>query len=924
MSPESIIIEKLFEANKNDKLAIFAGAGISKSSDIKGNEMPTWDNLIENIKNKINEKNETDFLKIAQYLYNTVGEDEYYKTLENMIPASFLPSNVHKCIFDINPHIIITTNWDTILESANQKYTQFYDIVSNDRELVKSVFHHKIIKMHGDFSHHNIVFKEDDYLNYENSFPLISNYIKSILSTHTVLFLGYSYNDINLKLIIQWLRNNLDYRPDMYLTDFDSGSNRIGYLKNHGIETVILSDINNKLDGINDLAIYSRMTYTFLDKIYKGYNYIDFKNPDNVIQFIYKKINPLESLNVILLDQIQKLLTNCDYVFDSDCSAVLQFYNHLLTGDYNRETRDIHIQFVEILNYTVNGEKPSPVLMELFSIFVKAGIKGIMLEKDDSTNAKQTYINFRSFLNQEIDVFKSNNFDFNYLNYPLDSENVDVLFDSAFKLYNLNKIEKSYNLMEKIIEITASANDHVNLFIALFNRNILLRRLKYDLDYKDKYTHIEECDMESRYNNLTSQLKISIGPVYSFLNFSEIYKYLHLSIDELDHIRKHKRSIDSGGFVYSSNIYKFSGQHINLMNFVMSNKIMIENFQEFKKINRNFVEIALLRQTQKEDTIFTRPEIYACIRYFDIDELKLLLLDFYTEESKKTGTFKLEKCNKDWLIETVLKNCMDQYLIDNDILYSPFPSYIDKIIFILSIIELSDDDYNNIFSFINNLISRKSNGIILFQSINLFLGLQHRIFNKQIEKKIFIDILETLMNKIIDEKINGYEFMALSRNYLSNLYGYASIAGVIFENNDIVDKLFASISEYEPESKLDLIQNFILNIYQISNDSLKDTIKNYILSFTIDDKVPICKRISYNNALVILGIIEFSQEILNEIKTYIEPYTKNNIFDTYLYLLNSQIEYMLTKMNIKELGDISVKIKDAIKKYQETENRSIF
>jgi len=60
--------------------------------------------------------------------------------------------------------------------------------------------------MHGDFNNHNIVFKEDDYLDYQYNFPLIENYIKSILSTHTVLFSGCSYNDINYKQIMKWLQ----------------------------------------------------------------------------------------------------------------------------------------------------------------------------------------------------------------------------------------------------------------------------------------------------------------------------------------------------------------------------------------------------------------------------------------------------------------------------------------------------------------------------------------------------------------------------------------------------------------------------------------------------------------------------------------------------------------------------------------------
>jgi hypothetical protein len=445
MSFESVIIEKLDEANKNDKLAIFVGAGISKSSDTDKDKMPSWGTLIENIKSLIDEKDETDYLKIAQYFYNAVGKEEYYKTIEAMFPAFIAPSKVHKRIFDINPHIIITTNWDSILECANQKHVRFYDIVSNDRELTQSVFHHKIIKMHGDFSHRNIVFKESDYLNYENDFPLLSNYIKSILSTHTVLFLGYSYNDINLKMIIQWLRNNMKHGPDMFLAEFHSNPNQIEYLRKQGIVTIILSEINNKLEGINDLEHRSKMTYTFLDKVYIGYDPQNLKNHDNIVQFIYNKIKPLDSLNVILLDQIQKSLTNCDFVFDKDSSAILQFCNQLLTGDYSPEIRAIYIKFVEILNYTVKGEKPSKVLLKIFSMLLKAGIKGIILESDELIDKKQTFITLNSFLNQEINIFKSNILNFSFCNYILDSDNVDVLFEGAFDLYNLNKIEDAYN-----------------------------------------------------------------------------------------------------------------------------------------------------------------------------------------------------------------------------------------------------------------------------------------------------------------------------------------------------------------------------------------------------------------------------------------------------------------------------------------------
>lgn len=51
------------------------------------------------------------------------------------------------------------------------------------------------------------VFKEDDYLQYSQNFPLVENYIKGIFSTCTIVFLGYSYSDYDLKQIVSWISN---------------------------------------------------------------------------------------------------------------------------------------------------------------------------------------------------------------------------------------------------------------------------------------------------------------------------------------------------------------------------------------------------------------------------------------------------------------------------------------------------------------------------------------------------------------------------------------------------------------------------------------------------------------------------------------------------------------------------------------------
>ena len=235
-------LKNIIDANNDNRLAIFVGAGVSKNSETKGLKLPTWNDLIDDLKKDLELTDETDFLKIAQLYYLEFKEHSYLKKLKDYFPDNIRPSLIHKQIFELNPQIIITTNWDTILEKAIEDNAYIYDVIRCDEDLVKSTLQKKVVKMHGDFKNHNIVFKEDDYLNYQYNFPLIENYIKSILSTHTVLFLGYSYNDINLKQIMKWLQNYSKVQPPRYLTVFNENSTQNKYLENHGINIFLLDE----------------------------------------------------------------------------------------------------------------------------------------------------------------------------------------------------------------------------------------------------------------------------------------------------------------------------------------------------------------------------------------------------------------------------------------------------------------------------------------------------------------------------------------------------------------------------------------------------------------------------------------------------------------------------------------------------------
>jgi len=177
------------KAMNNNKLVIFVGAGVSANSGL-----PSWKDLVNEFRKGIglkeNELSDDDYLKIPQYYYNLRKEKEYYELINEVFNVNAVPNILHDLIFQFNPTTIITTNYDELIEERAEEKGLFYDVVSRDKDLPYTQNDKMIIKMHGDLKYNNIVLKEEDYLSYSSNFKLIENYIKSLLSSNVVLFIG--------------------------------------------------------------------------------------------------------------------------------------------------------------------------------------------------------------------------------------------------------------------------------------------------------------------------------------------------------------------------------------------------------------------------------------------------------------------------------------------------------------------------------------------------------------------------------------------------------------------------------------------------------------------------------------------------------------------------------------------------------------
>ena len=692
-------INILKESSNKNKLTIFVGAGVSKSSGL-----PSWEDLIKMIKSELSiNDDETDYLKIAQLYYLACGETVYYQKIRKFFPENIEPTEIQRLIFELNPANIITTNWDILLEKTAQDNGFIYDVISKDEHLVQSELENHIIKMHGDFRSNNIVFKEDDYINYKNDFPLIENYVKSILSTNAILFLGYSYSDINLKQITKWLQNNSKVMPPMFLVVFKEDRNQSKYLNNFGIKTIVIDKEDTKygLDqDSNKLATF----LSYLNSNYENYDDIQKISDLDIVNIVYNKLKPLDKLNAISLKQIQSTLTNCGFSYQQfsyksgevENLIFLKFYDILLSYDINKDLRVIFNKFRVILNNSNdnNSNEIKEKISTIISILHKANIDGY-IKTDDRNSAHQQIEDFYIFkIPKTIDHTKKQLCNFSFINFEENENDIKSLMKKVFFYYQKYKPLKAYRLNEKIIKLCLKQENYIQLFLAMFNQNILLNKIKdpaylEDTNKKDKY-QIAQDNMELKPYNLDEKFYEFPKPIQKvlqdikpFVNYDYLYKLVSEIDDELDKKVKQKKAIENnGGMTWDTNVTRNYSKQKNLINFVFNNFIMMERSYEFLAINKKLIKISIVRQMQNKYFTFDKMELFAIIKYISYKDLIELLDEF---ESKQ---FKIDTKTLNWLTIKCFPNVIVLFY-ENKTLYSHFINELQNILYILSLVVLN-------------------------------------------------------------------------------------------------------------------------------------------------------------------------------------------------------------------------------------------
>jgi SIR2-like domain len=209
MDPTSL--DQLAEAIAERRAILFVGAGVSMSVGL-----PSWEALIKQMVAELGLEGE---LAVPRERFQTLAE--YYQLKHGSIGPlrSWMDRNwsasrekveqseLHRLIVELDFPIIYTTNYDRNLEVAFEIYGRNYMKVANARNVAQAKREvTQIIKYHGDFDEDSsLVLTETDYLD-RLSFdsPLDVRFRSDALGS-TILFIGYSLSDMNIRLLLHRL-----------------------------------------------------------------------------------------------------------------------------------------------------------------------------------------------------------------------------------------------------------------------------------------------------------------------------------------------------------------------------------------------------------------------------------------------------------------------------------------------------------------------------------------------------------------------------------------------------------------------------------------------------------------------------------------------------------------------------------------------
>lgn len=777
--------KRIIKASQNHSLSFFVGAGVSSLSGA-----PSWKQLIQKICEKINYPVKENYssdenLRIPQIFYHSIDKDDekYYRFIEqNLVQEELSPNAIHKALLRLNPVSFITTNFDDLLETAAIQYCQSYISVACDNEVANINGDKYILKLHGDLKHRNIVFKEEDYLNYSENFKLMETLLKSIFSTNTVVFIGYGLNDYNIKLVLNWAKSLLkDHfsKPIFIYTDSSPLSKaELLYHESRGLYVIDCSQIA-KIDDD-----YLPRYIAVLNAITKSADFtLEGKTPLEGFNVLYQLLKPLDKLQALRLGDVTQKLSG--YAIIGEGGEILATLDDC--------SRTLFQRFYEISfsssEYTALDEKTRNEYDTILSVLEKAQIYYIRWGMKTECFAKRRM--FADPICLHFDYATMRTISFQDTVKPQKEQ-----YAQAFYLSRLKKYDQSYFLFAEIAREAFKSKDYLLYYLCEINCINLEKIIKnshkfygyYSIeDVADKSPSVEK--IEKIFEGLPIEFQNQYENFKDLYSANLLYKY---SYEGFVAGLKLQKAVESNSTEFGlTSSQKVTCRINDYIHFLLGNGIIADVFSEYRNTVKNLMGLLVYKYSeQQKKTIhpqlfpfpiqnsvyFDDVDFYCFIECFTGDELARLFSKNQLESIKFEKIDEIEKA-----IHNILSNY--KYLESHDspnVEILPFQMQIKTLLVLLRYMDISQECVDSICEFILN---REFRDISISDKI---LFLDRQIARRNMRSDFTSKVIEEKLLQYLDINIKAIESGKSFSLYSSNsAINYQNLVYYIYLPNEV-------------------------------------------------------------------------------------------------------------------------------------------
>lgn len=262
----------------DNRVIPFIGAGFSKNAVFPdGTSIPDWDGLGRKVASYIPNYAFTNSIDALSLFESEFSRTKMIELLARELKINQIkPGNTHRAFCDLYFDTICTTNFDFLIEQTlNEKNIPFSTIVSEDRLPISTHEKTKLVKIHGDFNHpERMIITEKDYDNFIDKNKILATYISNLFITKTLLLVGYSLEDNDIRSLWQIIGSRLgNLQTPAYVVLIDASPIEISRFERRNIKVInihgnksdypeILSEFFSEIKELIDEKMPEHMIFT--------------------------------------------------------------------------------------------------------------------------------------------------------------------------------------------------------------------------------------------------------------------------------------------------------------------------------------------------------------------------------------------------------------------------------------------------------------------------------------------------------------------------------------------------------------------------------------------------------------------------------------------------------------------------------------